>query len=780
MSAPSDPVRSPEQLLAAFLEAHPEPSPEDIEALCAEHVEHAADLRRLLAAAEDLQGMLAGQRELEAELPPTAGEARSLHRASRLARATATSAFRAGEGETVGDFRLVSLIGRGGMGEVWEAEQLSLSRRVALKLLLPERVDQRGLDFFAREARAGGRLAHPAIVSVFGTGEDEGLHWIAMELVPEACDLRHSLDALREEGELPEGYYDQVAEFVAGVADALEVAHTGGVIHRDLKPGNILVTGEDRPKVLDFGLAKLVDEKSISVAGQLVGTYAYMSPEQVAAKHAGIDHRTDVFSLGVVLYEMLTLVRAFEGDTTEQVAQKILWEDPVDPRTLRSDIPRDLAVICVKAMEKDPIRRFQTMAELGADLRRHLAHEPIQAQPPTMVQRVGKYVRRNPTRSSVAAILVAVLVVFAGAWRFLREDPPDFDQLIEKAALAYAADDLAGMAANAQQILTHDSEHAVALFLKGVASGELVVGRSPFCDLLIRGIVHSRNELWLLAIAVFEDAQGLDPDSPVPGAFLDRVRHDMDQQRVDSEEIRVGSPEAFIELGVMHNGEGRWVEAEKALTQAIALSPESRTAWVELCRAQYYQGRAAEALQSAANGGERVRIYYANTLILSEQGKAAEHVREVLTPLLKPGSEHFQAARIMGYTYDFEHNLSEARKWYERALEWRPDSTINIEPLAFLLNGGKSATCADCANWFQDHPEDLDREKARGLYMRVLELDQGRSESSTSACRALKEMGQDASALAEEYLVGLLAADGDPSDPAVRNRLVKARDFLNQ
>jgi tetratricopeptide (TPR) repeat protein len=254
----------------------------------------------------------------------------------------------------------------------------------------------------------------------------------------------------------------------------------------------------------------------------------------------------------------------------------------------------------------------------------------------------------------------------------------------------------------------------------------------------------------------------------------------MDQQRVDSEEIRVGSPEAFIELGVMHNGEGRWVEAEKALTQAIALSPESRTAWVELCRAQYYQGRAAEALQSAANGGERVRIYYANTLILSEQGKAAEHVREVLTPLLKPGSEHFQAARIMGYTYDFEHNLSEARKWYERALEWRPDSTINIETLAFLLNGGKSATCADCANWFQDHPEDLDREKARGLYMRVLELDQGRSESSTSACRALKEMGQDASALAEEYLVGLLAADGDPSDPAVRNRLVKARDFLNQ
>ncbi|MAE46683.1 MAG: hypothetical protein CMJ86_07310, partial [Planctomycetes bacterium] len=353
-----NPRPTPEELLAAFLEAHPEPSPEDIEALCAEQAEQADELRGLLAAADDLQGMLAGHRQLADDLSPTAAEAHALHRAAHPARGAAASAFRAGEGECVGDFRLLRLIGRGGMGEVWEAEQLSLSRRVALKLLLPERVDQRGLDFFAREARAGGRLAHPGIVSVFGTGEDEGLHWIAMELVAEACDLRHSLEALREEGELPGDYYDQVAEFIAQVADALDVAHTGGVIHRDLKPGNILVTDDDRPKVSDFGLAKLTDEHSISLAGQLVGTFAYMSPEQVAVKHAGIDHRTDVFSLGVVLYEMLTLVRAFEGDTTEQVAQKILWEDPVDPRTLRSKVPQDLAVICVKAMEKDPGRRY--------------------------------------------------------------------------------------------------------------------------------------------------------------------------------------------------------------------------------------------------------------------------------------------------------------------------------------------------------------------------------------------------------------------------------------
>ncbi|MBJ76159.1 MAG: hypothetical protein CMJ98_03985, partial [Planctomycetes bacterium] len=244
----------------------------------------------------------------------TQSEKPALHRAAEPAQSMPSSAFRPLEGEYLGDFHLLRLMGRGGMGEVWEAEQLSLSRRVALKLLLPQRIDQQGLDYFAREARAGGRLAHPGIVSVFGTGEDEGLHWIAMELVDGGCDLRHSLESLREEGELPKDYYRDVAKFVAELADALEVAHAAGVIHRDLKPANVLVTPEERPKLLDFGLAKLTDEMSISIAGDLVGTYFYMSPEQVAAKRAGLDHRTDIFSLGVMLYEMLTLVRPFEGD----------------------------------------------------------------------------------------------------------------------------------------------------------------------------------------------------------------------------------------------------------------------------------------------------------------------------------------------------------------------------------------------------------------------------------------------------------------------------------
>ncbi|MCP4846060.1 MAG: serine/threonine protein kinase, partial [Actinomycetia bacterium] len=218
------------------------------------------------------------------------------------------------------------------------------------------------------------------------------------ELVEEACDLRRALDGIREEDELPGDYYEQSALFLAETADALEVAHAAGVIHRDLKPANILVTPDDHPKVSDFGLAKLTDEHSISLAGDLVGTYFYMSPEQVAAKRMGLDHRTDVFSLGVVLYEMLTLVRPFEGDTTEQVAHKILVVDPPPPNELRSKVPRDLAVICGKAMEKDPERRYGSMAELAADLRRHLADEAILARPPGTLERAVKWAKRNPTK----------------------------------------------------------------------------------------------------------------------------------------------------------------------------------------------------------------------------------------------------------------------------------------------------------------------------------------------------------------------------------------------
>ncbi len=316
-------------------------------------------------------------------------------------------------GKVVGDFRLVSLIGHGGMGQVWEAEQEGLGgRKVAVKFVHPDRVTPRHLELFQREARAGGRLNHPGIVGVHAYGESEGLAWIAMELVEGGWTLRDFIDDMARQAEKPEDYDRRVADFVAKIADAMQTAHEAGVIHRDLKPRNLLIGSDEQPRVTDFGLARITDEASISKTGDFAGTYHYMSPEQLAARRMGLDHRTDIFSLGVVLYEMLAVRRPFEGDTTHQVAEQILTLSPPDLQKIRSRTPRDLAVICNKALEKPRERRYQTMAELAADLRRFLANESIRAKPPGRVRKLQLWAQRNPAKSLACAVAgIAFLLV---------------------------------------------------------------------------------------------------------------------------------------------------------------------------------------------------------------------------------------------------------------------------------------------------------------------------------------------------------------------------------
>jgi serine/threonine protein kinase len=300
----------------------------------------------------------------------------------------------------------------GGMGAVWEAEQVSLQRRVALKLLAPHHsLAEETLARFHREASAGGRLSHPGLVAVFEAGEADGVHFIAQELVPGGVTLAHFLAEAREEKDVPDGYYRAVAELFASISDALGVAHNAGVVHRDIKPSNILITEDDRPKVADFGLAKINDDLVLSRTGELAGTPFYMSPEQAAGRLARVDERSDVFSLGATLYESLTLSKPFDGDTSQQVLQRIITEDPPDPRRLRSKVPWDLAVICLKTLEKDPGRRYESMEELGAELRRFLADEPILAKPPGAIARVIKWCRRHPVPAVSGTILAAALVV---------------------------------------------------------------------------------------------------------------------------------------------------------------------------------------------------------------------------------------------------------------------------------------------------------------------------------------------------------------------------------
>lgn len=343
-------------------------------------------------------------------------EERSLFRAARKGGASddlGESREGLSKGMRIGRFVLRDFLASGGMGQVWLAEDTDLEALRALKFVLPERLSQRSLAHFTREARAGGRLAHPNIVATVGYGKDDGRTWIAQEYVEGSCTLKDFLDAARAEDRVPKGYYRHVPELIAKLAGALQAAHDAGVIHRDVKPANVLITRDDEPKLTDFGLARIVDDAFVSMTGDFGGTYAYLSPEQVTAKRIGLDHRTDIFSLGVVLYELLSLRRPFDGDTSHQVMKQIVATEPVAPSKFRSQCPKDLSVICSKALEKDPDRRYQRVGDMADDLRRFLRGEPLQARAPSALYKARKWCGRNKWIVSAALLLITATSVFA-------------------------------------------------------------------------------------------------------------------------------------------------------------------------------------------------------------------------------------------------------------------------------------------------------------------------------------------------------------------------------
>jgi formylglycine-generating enzyme required for sulfatase activity/tRNA A-37 threonylcarbamoyl transferase component Bud32 len=403
-------------------------------------------------------------------------------------------------GQRVGRFVLREFLGQGGMGQVWAAEDTSLRRRVALKLVLPGRLDERSLERFIREARAGGRLVHPNVVQTYACGEDSGRAWIAQELVEGAWTLRDFLDELRKEGQLPRSHFRLVAGLTARLARGLHAAHSAGVIHRDLKPANILLSEGRVPKLADFGLAQLRDDSFLSMSGDVAGTWAYMSPEQVAGKRQDLDHRSDVFSLGVVLYELLTQRRPFDGDTAAQLAERIRHEEPLRADVVHSLVPLELALIAAKAMEKSPDARYQTAQELAEDLERFLADEPIHARPPGALDRARKWVRRNPTLSAAASVLLIALGIVGGlALNLARQTElarlqrssvlrlsaqVDLDELVAEQSTLWPATaelvpELEDWVARAEQLLESLPEHRQTLAELLVDQSEYELGAGP-------------------------------------------------------------------------------------------------------------------------------------------------------------------------------------------------------------------------------------------------------------------------------------------------------------
>lgn len=464
-------------------------------------------------------------------------------------------------GTQFGDFEIVGELGRGGMGVVYRARQRSLNREIALKILPSyARHSRRAVQRFRSEAQAAARLHHTNIVAVYAQGEHQGQYYYAMELIDgvgldtvihsrpdllSSTRARHSssgwrlttgstppapspsaappkttdpssMSVLRRTGE----DYRFLAFLLAEVADALAGAHDAGVIHRDVKPHNMLLSAQNRLHLTDFGLARLIDEPHLTVSGEVMGTPAYLSPEQIRAHPAAITPATDVYSLGVTMYEMLTQQKPFDGENREQILDRICRDEPAAPRRLNPRIPIDLETLCLRAMEREPHKR-PTAAALRDDLRRFAEGRPIRARRTSAIEKAVKWVRRHKALSIAATAILLVVVLTGGlGWSIQASRRQHGAQLLDRAYeqlafydyrgadavqpdIAAAADrgaapvrlalvralaalgrnDNAGALDHLATVLDHDPQHVRALYLRAWALdrlGDVARGHEAF------------------------------------------------------------------------------------------------------------------------------------------------------------------------------------------------------------------------------------------------------------------------------------------------------------
>jgi len=398
--------RDPLEILAAeFMERQRRGESPSVEEYATNHPDLAAEIRELFPT-------IAAMERLKARSERTVGGLASLGPIKL---------------ERLGDFRIIREIGRGGMGIVFEAEQESLGRRVALKVLPQQALlEQRYLARFKREAKIASRLHHTNIVQVYGVGEQDCFHYYVMQYV-RGIGLDKVIQHLRGGEESPSHeellqtvvlriraketsgqsvlldprYYRTVAQIGKQAAGALAYAHTQGTLHRDIKPSNLLFDDQGTVWMTDFGLAHAAQIPQVTQAGDLTGTLQYLAPERLRGK---MDERGDIYSLGLTLYELLTLRPAHEQTDSSSLIHRVSQESPVPPRDFNSAIPRDLETVVLKAISHEPEHRYATAAELADDLDRFLEDRPIRARRIGFSERVWRWSRRNkavaPSRDS--------------------------------------------------------------------------------------------------------------------------------------------------------------------------------------------------------------------------------------------------------------------------------------------------------------------------------------------------------------------------------------------
>jgi len=512
----------------------------------------------------------------------------------------------------LGDFEIVEEIGRGGMGVVYRARQVSLNRVVALKVMPAGMLGSTSaVARFQKEARAAAKLHHTNIVPVYSQGVYDDRYYYAMELVDGASLgelLRGEADASSAAAanwSAIRGDMRGVARLIANVADALDHAHRSGVLHRDIKPQNLLLGVDRELHITDFGLANVLDEPSVTQTGEMVGTPAYMSPEQVDADPHAIDRRTDIYSLGVTLYEILTGRRPFEGSTREQLVARIRTVEPVPPCRVAPSTPIDLDTICLRALEKDPRRRYQTAAEMAADLRRYADDRPILSRRVSWFEKGLKWVRRHKAMTTIF-VLVLALTGGLSTWSYQANAARhrEADRQLEEAFRLLAYEDYRETEEPARRLKTAAELGPTnpARFLEVSALCRLLSNHREAIVMLERAATlapHDNEIQYLLAWALWRDnqkeraidcikqADNSEGASTAAGHFFRAqalVRHQPDEAIDSFEEAKNskrGYAQALLHLGrainhwtYHHRRDDKFDQAKRHLENACDLQPK--------------------------------------------------------------------------------------------------------------------------------------------------------------------------------------------------------------
>jgi WD40 repeat protein len=395
-----------------------------------------------------------------------------------------------GQPRRFGDYELLNEIARGGMGIVYRARQISLNRTVAVKVLLFGRfASDAFVKRFKAEAEAAASLQHPNIVAVYEVGEHDGQHYFSMELIE-----GHDLARLVRDKPLPPR---QAAQLVKTIAEAVEYAHRRGVLHRDLKPSNVLLDAASQPRVTDFGLAKRLavppsggpggaepaeagTTNDLTVTGQLLGSPNFMPPEQADPKRGAVNSASDVYSLGAILYHLVTGRPPFLADTLEQALAQLLHHEPVSPRLLNPSVPADLETICLKCLEKEPPKRYATAQAMADELGRFLRDEPILARPAGPAEKLWRWCRRQPVVAGLTfAVALLLLAVALGALiAAQRINTARLEEQRERQTAQQASRDLAGSVDHLELQLGEERFHAGDVS-SGLAHLAAVMRRDP-------------------------------------------------------------------------------------------------------------------------------------------------------------------------------------------------------------------------------------------------------------------------------------------------------------